>query len=93
MVAPAALRLTEAPEQIFVVDAFAVTMIAFDTVTVKGIAAEMHPVVLLRTVIKKSYVPSLALEGMVMAIGDAVKLALVIALNPLIALVPAVIEY
>jgi hypothetical protein len=51
VVAPAALKLTLNPEQIFVLEAFAVTTIGAETVTVKGIAADTQPVTLLRTVI------------------------------------------
>jgi hypothetical protein len=51
VVAPAALKLTLEPEQIFVLLALAVTTIGAETVTVNGIAAEVQPVALLRTVI------------------------------------------
>jgi hypothetical protein len=51
VLAPAVLSVTLEPEQMFVLEAFAVTTIGDETVTVNGMAADTQPVTLLRTVI------------------------------------------
>lgn len=63
------------------------------TISENGVLAELHPVLLLRTVIVKLYACAVALAGMVMLKGELLSAALVTVVNPLMVGVGAAMLY
>ena len=88
-----AVSETDVPEQTLEAAAEAPTSGAGLTVNVNGTETEVQPVLLLRTVIVKSYVPAGVFAGILTLSGEALNAPRLTGENPDNARVPALILY